>query len=120
MGWVGIALVLSGFFFFLSAGIGLLRFPDCYCRMHATGKADTMGILLSLMGFCLLILSQGLEGHRVLLAFKVLLVALFWFVAGPTATHALLHAAFKGGIPPWTKDGRAIIPWPEGGDDLGT
>lgn len=108
-------LIVLGFLFFLSAGVGLLRFPDCYCRMHATGKADTMGILLSLGGFALLAIAHG----HALLALKCLLIGAFWFVGGPTATHAILNAAFKGGTTPWTKDGRPVIPWPEGGDDLG-
>jgi len=41
-------LLLGGFF--LAATIGLLRFPDFYTRLHATGKGDTLAVLLSLIG----------------------------------------------------------------------
>jgi len=112
---VAIGLILVGLFFMVSAGIGLLRFPDCYCRMHATGKADTMGILLTLVGFAFLELSKGLAGENLLLAFKIILVAAFWFVGGPTATHALLRSAFQRGPEPWTKDRHVVLDWPEGG-----
>jgi len=40
---------------------------------------------------------------------KVLSIAVFWFLASPTATHALLRSAFESGITPWTKDGKAVI-----------
>ena len=111
---LGIALVSLGLFFFLSSAIGLIRFPDCYCRMHATGKADTMGILLSLLGLAIFVLHNGWEGERLLLVVKILFIALFWFLGGPTATHALLRSAFEKGVRPWTKDGKEIIEWPEG------
>ena len=45
-----IFFVVTGIFFFFAATIGFLRFPDFYSRMHATGKGDTFGILLSLIG----------------------------------------------------------------------
>lgn len=111
---LGIGLVSLGLFFFLSSAIGLIRFPDCYCRMHATGKADTMGILFCLLGLALFVLHKGLEGERLLLVIKILFIGLFWFIGGPTATHALLRSAFERGVRPWTKDGKEILEWPEG------
>ena len=49
---VKILLILS-LFFFTTATIGFLRFPDFYSRMHATGKGDTLGILLALLGLAI-------------------------------------------------------------------
>ncbi|MBE9541203.1 MAG: monovalent cation/H(+) antiporter subunit G, partial [Proteobacteria bacterium] len=45
-----IPFLLGSFFFFLAATVGLLRFPDFFCRLHATGKGDTLAVLLSLIG----------------------------------------------------------------------
>ena len=48
-----IFLVVAGIFFFFAATVGFLRFPDFYSRMHATGKGDTFGLLLSLLGLAI-------------------------------------------------------------------
>ena len=48
---LAIFLVVAGIFFFFAATVGFLRFPDFYSRMHATGKGDTFGLLLCLLGF---------------------------------------------------------------------
>jgi len=93
------ALLLVGGVFFLTAGtIGYLRLPDLFTRMHAIGKADTLGALLTLLGVACL------AGWS-FLALKLVIVAAFIFVANPTATHALSRAALLSGVEPWTKDG---------------
>ena len=96
-----IFLISMGTFFFATATIGLFRFPDFYSRMHATGKGDTLGMLLSLVG---LALYTGFS----LTSVKILLIAVFVFITSPTATHALLRAAFDSDISPWTKDGKPV------------
>ena len=96
-----ILLICAGTFFFLTGTVGLLRLPDFYSRMHATGKSDTLGTLLSLLG---LALYTGFS----LISVKILFIALFVFLTSPTATHALLRAAFDSKVPPWTKDGKSL------------
>lgn len=98
---VAILLLCTGTFFYLTGTVGLLRFPDFYSRMHATGKSDTLGTLLSLLG---LALYAGFSFTGV----KILFIAVFVFLTSPTATHALLRAAFDSKVPPWTKDGRSL------------
>lgn len=44
------AFLVLGLFFFLAATVGFLRFPDFYTRMHATGKGETLGLLLTVLG----------------------------------------------------------------------
>ncbi|HVP77398.1 MAG TPA: monovalent cation/H(+) antiporter subunit G [Thermodesulfobacteriota bacterium] len=107
MSVLSILFLLLGIFFFFGATIGFLRFPDFYSRMHATGKSDTLGTLLCLIG---LALYNGFS----LVSIKIVLIAVFIFVASPTATHAILRAAFDSDVTPWTKDGRVIR---EGGED---
>ncbi len=46
-----IFLMVLGLFFFLGTGVGLLRFPDFYSRMHAAGKGDTLSSILLLTGY---------------------------------------------------------------------
>lgn len=98
---IAVFFICAGAFFYLTGTVGLLRLPDFYCRMHATGKSDTLGTLFSLLG---LALYSGLN----LTSVKILFIALFVFLTSPTATHAILRAAFDSKVPPWTKDGRPL------------
>ncbi len=94
---IAMILILIGCFFFLTSAIGLLRFPDMFTRMHATGKCDTLAVLLVMTG---LIVHHGIN----LDSFKLLLIVVFIYIANPTATHVLSRAAYRLGMQPWTKD----------------
>lgn len=96
-------LILCGLFFFFTSTIGLLRFPDLYTRMHATGKGDTLAVLLITAGA---IAHHGLNLNSA----KLTLIALFIFIANPTATHAIGRAAYRCGIKPWLKEGQCPNP----------
>ena len=96
-----IPFLLVGFFFFLAATVGLLRFPDFYCRLHATGKGDTLAVLLSLIGLSIY------EGFS-LTSLKILFIAVFMFLAQPTSTHAISRAAMRCGLEPWVKNKEQI------------
>ena len=103
-----VTLLLSlGALLMLTASIGLVRFPDVYTRMHATGKSDTLGEGLILFG---LIIFQVYHGHELLLdkiivPAKMLFIIIFIFIANPVASHAIMKAALHVGIPMWTKEG---------------
>lgn len=102
------ALALLSWLFLLGGGaaaviggVGLLRFPDFYSRLHAGGMTDTLAALLIVGG---LVLQSGFS----LLTLKLLLILLFLLFTTPTATHALARAAWSGGIePPTAADDRA-------------
>ena len=47
LSWISI---LGGLFFIVVGSIGVLRFPDVYTRLHASGMTDTMGAGLVLVG----------------------------------------------------------------------
>jgi multicomponent Na+:H+ antiporter subunit G len=106
---IAIVFVTGGVFFFFAATIGFLRFPDFYSRMHATGKGDTFGLFLSIFGLAVYNLFDNFSWYMgVVQSVKLLSIAVFWFLASPTATHALLRSAFESGVMPWTKDGGSI------------
>lgn len=84
----------------IAGGAGLLRFPDFYSRLHASGMTDTLAALLIVGG---LVLQSGLS----LLTVKLLLILLFLLFTTPTSTHALARAAWSGGvIPPPEEESR--------------
>ena len=84
-------LILVGTTFCIIGGIGLVRFPDFYSRIHATGLTDTLGAGLILNG---LMLQSGFS----LVTAKLVFVLVFLLVTGPTANHALVKAAYAHGI----------------------
>lgn len=79
-----IALVLLGLgaFFFLTSTVGLFRFPCLLSRMHAVAVGDTVGMLMLVVGLCLL------RGISVASA-KIVLTLVFLWLTGPVTTHLL-------------------------------
>ncbi len=99
-------LLAAGVFFMLSGAIGLLRLPDFYTRLHATGKCDTLGEVLIIFGLLLyhiFVYSPGAELSVQLVPVKLLFLIGFIFLANPTATHAIMKAAYNTGLKPWKK-----------------
>jgi len=93
MGVLITALLVVGLLFSAIASFGVLRLPDFYTRLHALSKAETLGVLFTLAGVAV---SQGLSPTTV----KVLLVALFFFLTNPIASHAIARAALRTGQRP--------------------
>ena len=94
----------AGIFFMFTGVIGLLRLPDFYTRLHATGKCDTLGEVLIIAGlllYHLFVYSPGAELSVKLVPVKLLFLIIFIFLANPTATHAIMKAAYKTGVKPW-------------------
>lgn len=90
-------LLAAGGLFCIVGGVGLLRMPDFYTRMHAAGVVDTLGAGLILAG---LVLQAGFS----LAAVKLLVIGLLIFFTSPTATHALAQAALGRGLEPLVAD----------------
>ncbi|MGJ8692518.1 MAG: monovalent cation/H(+) antiporter subunit G [Thalassotalea sp.] len=85
--------LLIGSFLCISGGIGILRFPDFYTRMHAVGVTDTLGAGLILIG--LMIISADF-----LVFAKLMIVLLLNLLIGPTTSHVLAKAALHNGLMP--------------------
>jgi multicomponent Na+:H+ antiporter subunit G len=93
------ALLGAGVFLTVVGSVGLLRFPDFYTRLHATGKCDTLGgglVILSVIIYHFFMYPETL-----LVPAKLAFLIFFIFIANPTATHAIMKAAYKIGVEPW-------------------
>ena len=99
---VVIVLTVTAMLFFFATTVGLLRFPDFYSRMHAAGKGDTLSSLIMLLALVIYNFHE-VNLANLLVAIKILLIAVFIFMASPTATHAITDAGFESGVQPWTK-----------------
>lgn len=73
---------LTGSFFLITGGIGLIRMPDFFTRVHASGLIDTLGALLILVG---LMFYMGWGGEL----FKTGLIIALLLVTGPATVHAM-------------------------------
>lgn len=95
-------ILICGLIFFTGGTIGILRFPDFYSRLHPAGKLDTLGILFAMAAFALFNLHHFSLG-TLITSLKIILIVVFVFLAGPTATHAIVDAGVRAGLRPWTK-----------------
>lgn len=87
---VASAFLLAGVFLAVVAGVGLLRFPDLFSRMHAATKPATLGMLLVVIGGVMLMEDRSHDA-------KLLLVAAFQFLTAPVAAHMIGRAAYRTG-----------------------
>jgi multicomponent Na+:H+ antiporter subunit G len=73
--------------------IGMIRFPDFYARLHASGIVDTAGAELILFGMIL-------QAPNWLVAAKLAIIGFFLFMTSPVSAHAIAHAAHVVGLRP--------------------
>lgn len=97
-----IVFLVTGAFFALTAGVGILRMPDFYSRTHPAGKSDTLAQSLIMIGLFFQALQYEDLGLRA--AVKLVLIVVFLFITAPTAIHAITRAAHVDGLKVWVKD----------------
>jgi multicomponent Na+:H+ antiporter subunit G len=95
LSWI---FLLAGSFFAVVGGIGVIRMPDLFTRLHAAGVTDTGGAGLILVGLMF-------QGGLTLVTAKLLLVLGFMWFSSPVSTYALARAALAGGEEPfWAEE----------------
>ena len=80
---ITLVFTLAGLFFFFAGTLGLLRFPDTLCRLHALTKADNLGL-----GFIVL----GLLPQMTSMADALQLLMIWPLVMAASATGCFLIA----------------------------
>lgn len=90
LSWVFMA---SGSVFIVIGAFGTLRLPDFWSRLHAASITDSAGMILLVVGMCL-------QAGATLVTVKLLIIGVFLFITGPTATHAIANAALVTGLRP--------------------
>jgi multicomponent Na+:H+ antiporter subunit G len=88
--WVLLSL---GSAFVFIGGVGALRMPNLYTRIHAASLTDTMGAGLIIVGVML-------QAGASLAAIKLAAILLFLLLTSPTASNALASAARLAGMRP--------------------
>ena len=95
-------LLAIGIFFSCLAGLGLLRFPDVYTRLHAGTKCTTFGAIFICGSVILLGLKMwyegSLDGSTLAIHTGGALIAIL--ITNPTGAHAIARAAHRSGVKP--------------------
>lgn len=91
-----ITLCVVGVFFSLTGAIGIVRMPDVYTRIQCSSKTITAGALPLLGAMALA------KGPFTAYGSRALLVAVLLLLVNPIASHALVRAAYKTGVPMWS------------------
>jgi multicomponent Na+:H+ antiporter subunit G len=97
------ALLVCGCLVALVSGLGILRMPDFFTRIHPAGKNDTLAQSLILLG---LMVAAGVS----LVSVKLGFLWLFLFLTTPSSTHAIARAAHVDGRVPWQPEQPAQEP----------
>ncbi len=86
---IGGILLILGTSFLLFGGLGLIRMPDVFNRIHAGSKTTTLGTLLTLAGAAVLQPQWG---------WKLLLIGVFLIFTNPISAQLLASVAHKKGV----------------------
>jgi monovalent cation/proton antiporter MnhG/PhaG subunit len=85
-----ILVVLIGTIFSFLGILGMIRMPDVYTRLHATGKVGVFGVAFLLLAAALWTpVSFG----------KTIVIILLIMLTGPVTTHALASTAYRLELP---------------------
>jgi len=87
------SLLIVGSLFCAVAGLGILRFPDVYTRLHAGSKAGPLGA-----GLILLAVAFASEDWAI--AARCVLGVIFLVGTTPLSAHLLARSALRSGVAP--------------------
>jgi len=89
---IAAVLLLLGSALALLSGIGIVRLPDVFARMHAATKPATLGLMLVCIGVALVDTSLADIG-------KLVLVIVLQFLTAPVGAHMVGRASYRiGGL----------------------
>jgi multicomponent Na+:H+ antiporter subunit G len=80
--------LVAGCFLCLTAGLGLVRFPDVLNRMHAATKPQVLGVLLVMTGAVIRLTGQPI-------VWMLVLVAVFQLITAPVSAHMVSRVAYR-------------------------
>ncbi|NDJ60590.1 MAG: hypothetical protein GYB67_05655 [Chloroflexi bacterium] len=98
---IGVLFLAFGIGFSAIGVLGLIRFPDVYSRIHASGKVATLGLFGILVGVAFLVPETTL---------RAIALGIFVILTLPVASHAIASAAYRLGVPVNGRDDLARDP----------
>ena len=83
-------LIFMGVFFAFAGTVGMIRFPDTFNRIHASGMITTMGIIGVIVGgilYCAFYLGDGA------MVVKLVIMLVFYLITGPISSDAIMKGS---------------------------
>jgi multicomponent Na+:H+ antiporter subunit G len=84
---IGAILLIIGALFSILGVVGILRLPDTYTRLHASGKTSTLGVLFLCAGTAVILPDATL---------RLIALGIFLIFSGPVGSHAIAAAVHRG------------------------
>jgi multicomponent Na+:H+ antiporter subunit G len=81
-----VIMTASGLFFFFAGSIGIVRFPDVFCRLHALTKVDNLSLGLIMFG----VLPQAAS---IFDALQIIIIWLLVMVSGAVSCYLVANQA---------------------------
>lgn len=75
-------LLLIGVLFFITGTIGLIRFPDTFCRLHALAKVDNLGL-----GF--IVFALVIDASSIFIAIKLIFIWVLALIASSSLAYLI-------------------------------
>ncbi|MEM9032554.1 MAG: monovalent cation/H(+) antiporter subunit G [Pseudomonadota bacterium] len=91
---VAAVLILLGGAMTVFAGLGIVRMPDVFIRMHAATKVGTLGTGLIVAGVAIHFGDPSV-------VIRCVLIVVFLLLTAPIGAHMIGRAALRSGIVPW-------------------
>ncbi len=93
---ISLIFILSGALFCLAASIGLARFTTTLQRMHASSKPQTFGLVLTMVGTALYVVTHAAPGPTSYGDIGLLvLITIFALMTAPVIGNRVGHVAMK-------------------------
>jgi len=83
---IGVFFIVVGVLFSVLGVLGIIRLPDTYSRLHASGKTGTLGVLGLSVGAAFIMPDATL---------KLLALGIFLIFSAPVASHAIAAAVHR-------------------------
>lgn len=94
----GMLIISIGVVFNLLGGIGILRFPNYFIRLHAATLITIGGSALPLIGNAILAIDALNFETAIAIALGSFATAIFLFLTAPVSTHAVARVAHRLGL----------------------
>ncbi|MEO0359160.1 MAG: monovalent cation/H(+) antiporter subunit G [Pseudomonadota bacterium] len=94
-------LLLLGAVMTALAGIGILRLPDVFIRMHAATKVGTLGTGL-------IMAAAAVHFGDPAVIIRCVLIVFFLLLTAPIGAHMIGRAALRKGVKPWNAKGTSF------------
>lgn len=98
LSWI---FLVGGSFFSIVGGVGIVRLPEFFSRMHGGGVTDTLGagmIVIGLVFQAPVIIAEPKDAALVIV--KLLTILFFLMITSPSSCHALAKSALSQGMEP--------------------